>query len=170
MKRLAITFLLCSALLYPYSSFAESTDSIAESPPVKRDVYGEIFSLSGQYSLNVGGTRDFLASISLMGKNENPYYNTPTSFSGKSPTIRIIPMELSIRRHKVFIGNSFGSTFQKLHAEARANYTKTQIFAGPLGAYLDNMSHATLTARPRPPSAMLPSGCTPVPPFFEPID
>jgi hypothetical protein len=113
-----------------------------------KGIYGEMFSLSGQYSLNMGWDTDLMASIGFMRKNGNPYYNVPTFSSGISSTIKIIPMELSIRRRVVFMRNPSGSASRGFYAGAGVNYIRaseeipdflsakggdfgTQIFAGP---------------------------------------
>ncbi len=184
MKSTVSTFLLCFALLYPYSSFAESTGSTSEPGLVPaqvqgteiqpaagatkptmdgltllmgvyspldeemKGIYGGMFSLSGQYSLNMGGPTDLLASIGFMRRSGNPYYNVPTFSSGRSSTIQIIPMELSIRRRMTFMKSPSGSTARGFHAGAGVNYVRAseeiseflsasggdfgvQIFAGP---------------------------------------
>ncbi len=176
MKRLTVIFLLCFAMLYSHASLADSTapvqvDPIEAQPTMEaikptmdgltllmgvyspideemKGIYGEMFSLSGQYSLNMGGATDLMASIGFMRKNGNPYYNIPTFSSGRSSTIQIIPMELSIRRRVTFLRNPSGSTSRGFYAGAGVNYIRasediseflsakggdfgTQIFAGP---------------------------------------
>ena len=113
-----------------------------------KGIYGGMFSLSGQYSLNMGGTTDLLASIGFMRKSGNPYYNVPTFSSGKSSTIQIIPMELSIRRRMVFMRKASGLPSRGLYAGLGLNYIRAseeisefmsskgggfgvQVFAGP---------------------------------------
>lgn len=89
-----------------------------------------MFSFSGQYSLNVGIATDFLAPIDSLG-----------------PILRIKP---KVVLHTTVVPN---------RPSMRTPY-ETQTFSGPLHAHLDSMSYATLTARPRPPAAMLPAGRT----------
>ena len=179
MKIVAITFLLCFALLYPYGSFAESTAKPEPAPiqveagaaqtkaiePVMdglalimgvyspldeemKGIYGSMFSLSGQYSLNMGGPNDLMVSVGFMRDSGNPYYNVPTFSSGRSSTIQIIPMELSLRRRMAFMKSPSGVTSRGFYAGAGINYIRAseeisdfllakggdfgaQIFAGP---------------------------------------
>ncbi len=191
MKNIAITiaFLLCFALLYPYNSFAQSTEApgpvsarveAKEAQPMAmamkpvmdgltllmgvyspldeemKGIYGGMFSLSGQYSLNMGGSTDLLASVGFMRRSGNPYYNVPTFSSGRSSTIQIIPMELSIRRRVTFMKSTSGSTSRGFYAGAGVNYVRaseeipeflsakggdfgTQIFAGPQVFFTRNL-------------------------------
>ena len=173
MKRISIAFLLCFALLYPYSSFAQTTDSITElaeptpagTRPIMdalsllvgvyspldeemKGIYGSMFSWSVQYNLNMGGQTDILASVGLMRDSGNPYYDVPTFSSGKSSTIQLIPMELSIKRRMVFLKDTSGLASRGLYMGAGINYIRAsekiseflsasggnfglQIFAGP---------------------------------------
>jgi len=172
MKKLTIIVLLYSVLLYSYTSLADSTAPTPEQPnmgammkptidglmllmgvysPIDEEmkgIYGEMFSMSAQYSLSMGGTTDLMASIGFMRKNGNPYYNIPTFSSGISSTIQIIPMELSIRRRVPLMKTPSGSTSRGFYAGAGVNYIRasedisgflsakggdfgTQIFAGP---------------------------------------
>lgn len=113
-----------------------------------KGIYGGMFSISGQYCLNMGGSTDLLASIGFMRKSGNPYYNVPTFSSGKSSTIQMIPMELSIRRRIVLMKNPSGLASRGLYIGAGLNYIRAsedisdylsatggdfgaQIFAGP---------------------------------------
>lgn len=184
MKRLTIIFLLCFALLYSYTSLADSTPPVQIKPietqptmgamepimdgltllmgvysPIDEEmkgIYGEMFSLSAQYSLNMGGTTDLVASIGFMRKNGNPYYNIPTFSSGRSSTIQIIPMELSIRRRMTFMRTPSGSTARGFYVGGGINYVRasediseflsakggdfgTQIFAGPQIFFTQNL-------------------------------
>ena len=111
-------------------------DPTAALSPIQKDVYKEMFSFSGQYSLNVGIATDFLAPIDSLG-----------------PILRIKPkvvLHTTVVPHTRVVPN---------RPSMRTPY-ETQTFSGPLHAHLDSMSYATLTARPRPPAAMLPAGRT----------
>ena len=178
MKRIGIAFLLCLTLLYSYSSFAQSVESaqkleaVAETrstmdglsllmgvySPVDEEmkgIYGGMFSLSAQYNLNMGGPTDLLASIGIMRKSGNPYYNTPTFSSGKSSTIQLIPMELSIRRRVVLMRSPSGLASRGFYGGVGINYIRAseeipdflsakggdfglQVFAGPQIFFTEN--------------------------------
>jgi hypothetical protein len=113
-----------------------------------KGIYGGMFSLGAQYSLNMSGPVDLLLSIGLMRNSGNPYYNIPTFSSGKSSDIQIIPMEISIRRRMAFMRNPSGSVSRGFYAGAGVNYVRVseeiseflsasggdfglQVFAGP---------------------------------------
>ena len=183
MKGIAIAFLLCLALSYSYSSFAQSVESTPKPEagmpaaltetrstidglsllmgvysPIDEEmkgVYGGMFSLSAQYNLNMGGPTDLLASIGLMKKSGNPYYNIPTFSSGKSSTIQLIPMELSIRRRVVFMRRPSGLVSRGFYGGVGVNYIRVsediprflsanggdfglQVFAGPQIFFTEN--------------------------------
>lgn len=185
MKRIVIIFLLCLALLYSCVSFAESPELSVEpaeaQTPLAADkakpamdgltllmgvyspldeemkgIYGGMFSLSGQYCLSMGGVTDLLASIGYMRKSGNPYYNVPTFSSGKSSTMQIIPMELSIRRRMVFMRSPSGLASRGFYVGTGVNYIRAseeipdflsakggdfgiQVFAGPQIFFTKNL-------------------------------
>ena len=122
-----------------------------------KGVYGGMFSMSVQYNLNMGGTTDILASVGFMRKSGNPYYNIPTFSSGKSSTIQIIPMELSIRRRMVLLKRPSGLMSRGFYAGAGVNYVRVseeiseflsatggdfglQVFAGPQIFFTENFA------------------------------
>ena len=113
-----------------------------------KGIYGGAFALSGQYCLNMSKSVDLLASIGFIQKTGNPYYDVPTFSSGSSSEIRIIPMEVSIRRRIVFMKSPSGLVSRGLYVGAGINYVRAseeipeimsssggdfgmQIFAGP---------------------------------------
>ena len=183
MKGISIAFLLCLALSHSYSSFAQSVESGPEPEagmpaaptetgstidglsllmgvysPIDEEMkglYGGMFSLSAQYNLNMGGPTDLLASIGIMKKSGNPYYNIPTFSSGESSTIQLIPMELSIRRRAVFMRTPSGLVSRGFYGGVGINYIRVsedipeflsasggdfglQVFAGPQIFFTEN--------------------------------
>lgn len=63
-----------------------------------KGIYGGAFTINGQYSLNMSSTIDLLASVGLTRKEGNPYYDDPSFASGDRSSLRIIPIELSLRK------------------------------------------------------------------------
>ncbi len=115
-----------------------------------KGIYGSAFSLSGQYCLNMSRSIDLLGAIGFVKKGGDPYYDIPTfsASSDESSSIRIIPLEISIRHRVALMKNPYGSLSRGLHAGAGINYIwakeeipgtpsasggdfGVQIFAGP---------------------------------------
>jgi hypothetical protein len=63
-----------------------------------KGIYGGAFAIDTQYSLNMSPTMDILASVGLIRKEGNPYYNDPSFTSGDRSNISIIPIEVSLRK------------------------------------------------------------------------
>jgi hypothetical protein len=122
-----------------------------------KGIYGGMFALTGQYSLSMSSSTDLLASIGLIQKSGNPYYNVPTFSSGDSSKIRIIPMEISVRRRVVLMKSPSGMVSRGLYAGAGINYMRAtekipgllsasggdfglQIFAGPQMFFTENLA------------------------------
>lgn len=156
MKWLAITFQLCFALLYSCSPFVEVTGPTTASSSIQKDVHKGMFSLIGPYSFDTGGATDFLASMGHLGKNKNIYGSTPAAFSGISRAIPILRIKPSVVPQLNLVFQPSVVRHIPNTPSMRTPY-ETQVFAGPLHAHLDSMSHATLTSRPLPFSSMLPS-------------
>ena len=187
MTRTLTIFLLSFALLYLVSSSSFSqTEAPAETVAVEpqpevrgmkptldgfsllmgvysplhdemKGIYGGMFSLSGQYCLNMSRTIDILASIGLMKRSGNPYYDIPTFVSGQSSDIRIIPLELSVRRRIAFMRSPTGFMTRGLYIGTGINYLMVkekipgildasggdfgvQIFAGPQMFFTRNLA------------------------------
>ena len=115
-----------------------------------KGIYGSAFSLSGQYCLNMSRSIDLLGSIGLVTKGGDPYYDVPTfsTSSDDSSSLRIIPLEISIRHRVALMKSPYGSLSRGLYAGAGINYIwareeipgtpsanggdfGAQIFAGP---------------------------------------
>ena len=115
-----------------------------------KGIYGSAFSLSGQYCLNMSRSIDLLGSIGLVTKGGDPYYDVPTfsTSSDDSSSLRIIPLEISIRNRVALMKSPYGSLSRGLYAGAGINYIwakeeipgapsasggdfGAQIFAGP---------------------------------------
>jgi len=115
-----------------------------------KGIYGSAFSLSGQYCLNMSRSIDLLGAIGFAKKGGDPYYDVPTfaSSSDESSSIRIIPLEISMRYRMALMKSPYGSLSRGLYAGAGINYIwakeeipgtpsasggdfGAQIFAGP---------------------------------------
>jgi hypothetical protein len=115
-----------------------------------KGIYGSAFSLSGQYCLNMSRSIDLLTSIGFVTKGGDPYYDIPTfsTSSDESSSLRIIPLEISMRYRMALMKNPYGSLSRGLYAGAGINYIwakeeipgtpsasggdfGAQIFAGP---------------------------------------
>ena len=127
-----------------------------------KGIYGSAFSFGLQYCLNMSRSVDLLASVGYMKKGGDPYYDEPTfsvpsSSSGKSPSIRIIPLEISIRQRIALMKDQSGSTSRGLYAGAGINYIRAKeespeipaatggdfgahIFAGPQIFFTDSIA------------------------------
>ncbi len=187
MKRTLTTFLLLSfALLCLCSSFAQAmnpAEAAEKSEPQlgvgrtkltmdgfsllmgvysplhdeMKGIYGGMFAMSGQYCLNMSSSTDILTSVGFMRKSGNPYYDVPTFSSGQESKIRIIPLELSIRRRMVFMRSPDGFVTRGLYIGTGLNYVMAkeeipdmleasggdfgvQIFAGPQIFFTRNLA------------------------------
>ncbi len=115
-----------------------------------KGIYGSAFSLSCQYCLNMSRSIDLLGAIGFVTKGGDPYYDVPTfsTSSDESSSIRIIPLEISIRNRVALMKSPYGSLSRGLYAGAGINYIwakeeipgapsasggdfGAQIFAGP---------------------------------------
>jgi hypothetical protein len=122
-----------------------------------KDMYGSAFTLSGRYCLSMGGSTDILTSIGFVQKTGDPYYDDLTFSPGESSTLRVIPLEISIRRRMVFMRSPSGLVSRGLYAGAGINYIRAteeipgilsarggdfgaQIFAGPQMFFTDNLA------------------------------
>lgn len=185
MTKTLTIFLLSFALLYlcGSSSFAQaliSTEAAEPQPEIRemkptmdgfsllmgvysplhdemKGIYGSIFSMSGQYCLSMSRSIDILTSIGFMQRSGNPYYDVPTFESGQSSKIRIIPLELSIRRRMAFMRSPAGFVTRGLYIGTGINYAiakeeipgmleasggdfGVQIFAGPQMFFTPNLA------------------------------
>jgi len=122
-----------------------------------KDIYGGAFTLSGRYCLNMSSSTDLLASVGFMQKSGDPYYDIPTFSSDGSSAIRIIPLEVSVRRrialmkspsglvHRGFYGG-FGINYIRAteeipgHTSASGGDFGMQIFAGPQMFFTKNVA------------------------------
>lgn len=87
-----------------------------------KEIYGSIFTLSGQYCLNMSSYMDLLGSIGYIKRSGDPYYDIPTFSSGKSSTIRITPLEVSVRRRVVLMRSPSGFVSRGLYFGVGVNY------------------------------------------------
>ena len=122
-----------------------------------KDIYGGAFTLSGQYCLSMSRSTDLLASIGLMRKSGDPYYDVPTFSSDNSSTIRIVPLEISVRRRITLMKSPSGLMHRGFYAGVGVNYIRAkeeiprllsasggdfgmQIFAGPQIFFTENVA------------------------------
>lgn len=122
-----------------------------------KDIYGGAFTLSGQYCLNMSSSTDVLASVGFMRKSGDPYYDVPTFSSDNSSTIRIIPLEVSVRRRIALMKSPSGLVHRGFYAGVGINYIRAkeeipgllsatggdfgmQIFVGPQMFFTDNVA------------------------------
>jgi hypothetical protein len=112
-----------------------------------KGIYGTAFTLGIQHCLNMSKSMDIITSIGYASKSGNPYYDVSTFSSGKKSTIRLIPVEISLRRRMVIMQNAKSVT-RGLYGGIGLNYIRAreeitdillakggdlglQIFAGP---------------------------------------
>ena len=185
MKRTITIYLLSFALLFLFVSFSQAVEPVTaeKMEPHKastgsrpttdgfsllmgvysplhdemKGIYGGMFSISGQYCLNMSKSIDILTSIGLMQRSGNPYYDVPTFVSGQDSKIRIIPLELSIRRRIAFMRSPAGFVTRGLYVGTGINYVMAkeeipdmldasggdfgvQVFAGPQMFFTENLA------------------------------
>lgn len=122
-----------------------------------KDIYGGAFTLSGQYCLNMSSSTDVLASVGFMQKSGDPYYDVPTFSSGKSSKLRIIPLEISVRRRIALTKSPSGLVYRGFYAGLGINYVRAseeisgllsasggdfgmQVLAGPQIFFTENVA------------------------------
>ena len=178
MRAKIILCLLCCVILVGSNTFAWSVDINAPSSSVQnmkighstdgvgimmgayspfhsemKGIYGGAFMLSGQYCLNMSRSIDLLMSIGFIRKEGNPYYEDSTFTSGDRSNIRIIPMEVNIRKRFVLMreparglfvgaGINYISANEKVPdiISASGGDFGSHIFAGPQIFIMDNVA------------------------------
>ena len=122
-----------------------------------KEIYGSAFMLSGQYCLNMSNYMDLIGSVSYVKRSGDPYYDVPTFSSDKSSTIKIIPLEASVRRRVPLMRSPSGFVSRGLYFGAGINYILdrekipgvlsakggnfgAQIFAGPQIFFTENLA------------------------------
>jgi len=85
-------------------------------------IYGNMFTISGQYCLNMSKSIDLLASVGYIGSGGDPYYDVPSFSSGESSTIKVFPLEVSVRKRLALTKDPVGFTSRGLYVGGGMNY------------------------------------------------
>ncbi len=87
-----------------------------------KEIYGGTFALGGRYCLNMGNNIDFLGSIGYIKRSGDPYYDVPTFSPDKCSTIRIVPLEVNVRRRVVLMKSPAGFVSRGVYFGGGVNY------------------------------------------------
>lgn len=89
-----------------------------------KGIYGNVFTISGQYCWNMSKSLDLLTSIGFTKDTGSPYYDVLTFTSGSSSTVQIIPVEVSVRHRMTFMRSPSGERSRGFFMGAGINYIR----------------------------------------------